>query len=332
MKKSDEVQAGSRARRAMLLWCMTATVMGMASIAVAQDRFPPKALTIVVPFGPGSSSDASARLLAMKMQPRFGQPVLIENRTGGGATIGPAYVAKSRPDGYTILYGSASSIATAPALVKSLPFDPVRDFSGITLFTESYALLLTRGEYRNLGATQFLERMRRNPEQFPVGSQSATYQALNTMMAMAGKLTHTYVPYVDAGRLLTDLWGGRLGAIVASLNVALPTLKSGQGHIVALYTTDRVASLPNTPTMSEIHPGTHMNFWSGYFAPSATPRPVINALHTHISETVKDPEILRRNEEGGRALFTSPDETDAVVRNEVPRMTALLKAAGIQPE
>jgi len=304
----------------------------MPGAVIAQDKFPSRALSIVVPFGPGSSSDASARLLATKMQPRFGQPILIENRTGGGATIGPAYVAKSKPDGYTILYGSASSIASAPGLVKSLPFDPVRDFAGITLFTESYAVLLTRGEYRNLSVTQFLESIRRNPERFPVGSQSAPYQALNRMMTDAAKLTHTYVPYAEAGRLMTDLWGGRLGAIVASLNVSLPTLKSGQGHIVALFTTIRVPNLPNIPTMAETLPGTHISFWSGYFAPAGTPRPVINTLHAHISETVKDPEILKRNEEGGRALFTTPEETDAQVRRDVPQMTAVLKAACIEPE
>ena len=319
--------------RTLLMRCLLALVSIMfAAVSVAQDRYPSKALSIVVPFGPGSSSDASARMLATKMQPRFGQPILIENRIGGGATIGPAYVAKSKPDGYTILYGSAASIASAPGLVKSLSFDPVRDFSGITLVNESYALLLTRGEFKGLTVPQFIERMRKNPELFPVGSQSAPYQALNKMMTDASKLSHTYVPYADAGRLMTDLWGGRLGAVVASLNVALPTLKSGQGHIVALYTTQRMPSLPGVPTMGETLPGTHINFWSGYFAPASTPRPVINSLYANISETVKDPEILKRNEEGGRALFLTPEETDAQVRKDVPQMTALLKAAGINPE
>lgn len=318
------------ARAAALM--LAAASAGVSLPARAQDRYPARALTIVVPFGPGSSSDASARMLATKMQPRYGQPVLIENRTGGNATIGPGLVAKSRPDGYTILYGSASSLATAPGLVKNLSFDPAKDFAGITLVNESFAVLLTRAEFKSLSVAQYLERVRRNPEAFPVGSQSATYQALDRMTAAAAGLKHTYVPYAEAGRLLTDLWGGRLAAIVASLNVALPTLKSGQGHIVATYTAERVASLNGIPAMSETLPGTHIDFWSGYFAAAGTPRNAINTLHAHIAETVKDPEIRRRNEDGGRSLSTTPEETDAILRQAVPRMTGLLKAAGIDPE
>ncbi len=327
--------ASSRTRTAFLLASavsvVTASVV-MATNVLAQDKYPSKSLTIVVPFGPGSSSDTSVRLLVSKMQPRFGQPLLVENRPGGGATIGPAYAAKAKPDGYTIVYGSNSSIATAPGMIKALAYDPVRDLSGITLIGEQHFALLTRGEFKDLSFAQFLERMRRNPDGFAIAGQSAVYQILNKMLTEAAKLSHVYVPYAEAGRMLNDLWGGRLGGALLPVNLALPTLRSGQGHIAALTSTTRMASLPNTSTMEEMFPGVSVGGWTGYFAPAKTPRPVINALHSQITEAYRDPEILKRSEEGGRAIFLTPDETDAFVKKEVQKWTTLLKAAGIEPE
>ncbi len=319
-----------RAIVAMLLGTMASVVI--TTDGMAQDKYPSRPLSIVVPFGPGSSSDIGVRQLSAKMQPRFGQPMIVENRAGAGTTIGAAYVAKAKPDGYTIMYGSTSSLGTAPGMVKGLSYDPIRDFSGITLTGEQYFALLTRGEFKSLSFPQFLDRMRQSPENFAVGGQSASYQTLNKMMTDAAKLNQVYVPYAEAGRMMNDLWGGRLGGAMVPLNLALPTLKSGQGHIAALSSAERLPSLPSTPTMTETLPGVQINSWTGYFAPAKTPRPVINTLYAHISETVKDPEVMKRNEDGGRPLFLTPEETDAYVRKEVPRWTALLKAAGIEPE
>ncbi len=324
-----------RVRRAVAI-AFTALIAAdsilLSGNAFAQDKYPARPLVIVVPFGAGSSTDVSVRMLAARVQPRFGQPVLVENRAGGGATIGPAYVAKSRPDGYTILNGTTSGIAAAPGMVKSLSYDPIRDFSGITVIGEQYTVLLTRGEFKELSFPQFLERIRKNPERFAIAGQSASYQILNQMMTDAAKLTHTYVPYAEVGRMMNDLWGGRLGGAMVTLSLALPAHKSGQGYIVAISATERMPGLPKTPAMAETLPGAHLNSWSGYFVPARTPRPIINILHAHMAEAVRDPEILKRNEEGGRPLFLTPEETDAYVRKEVPRWTALLKAAGIEPE
>jgi len=266
------------------------------------------------------------------MQPKFGQPVLVENRAGAGATIGANYVAKAKPDGYTIVFGTTSSLGTAPGMVKALAYDPVHDFSGITLTGEQYFALLTRAEFKALNFPQFLNRMRQSPDSYAIGGQSASFQVLNKLMTDSAKLTHVYVPYTEAGRMLSDLWGGRIGGLLVPLNLALPTLKAGQGHIVALSSMDRLPSQPGTYTMHETLPGVHINSWTGYFAPARTPRPIINTLHAHMAEAVRDPEILKRNEEGGRPMFLTPDETDAYVRKEVARWTLLLKAAGIEPE
>ncbi len=308
-------------------------VLGSATgLAVhAQDKYPSRPLTIVVGFGPGSSSDVGVRQMLSKMQPKFGQPVLVENRAGASATIAYAYLAKAKPDGYTIAYVS-TSLVLAPGMVKNISFDPVKDFEGITLVGEQYFALLTRGENKGMSLAQFIEGARREPAKYPVGGQAGTTQTLNNMMAEAGKLTHTYVPYAEAGRMMNDLWGGRLAASIVPLNLGLPPQKSGQGHILAVSSAQRLSILPDTPVMQESLPGVNLNIWTGYFAPAKTPRPVINFLHARITEAGKEPEVLQRNSDGGRAIFLTPDETNAYVRKELPRWTALLKAAGIEPE
>lgn len=309
-----------------------ACVISMSANVLAQDKFPSRPMTIVVPAGPGSTADIGVRQLAAKLQPRFGQPVLVENKAGANAVIGTAYVAKARADGYTIMYGSASPLAAAPGMVKALPYDPIRDFSGITLTSEQSLALLTRGEFKNLTFPQFMEKMRGDPQSFPIAGSSAFSQVLTKMMTDAAKLAHIYVPYVDAGRMMNDLWGGRVSSTLVTITIAMPTLKSGQGHILALASPERLPSLPNTPTMQETLPGVHLVGWSGYFAPSRTPRPVVTALYTLISEVNKDPDITKRNEEGGRSLFLTPEETDAYLKKEVLRWAAMLKAANIEPE
>lgn len=300
--------------------------------AVAQDKYPSRPLTIIIPFGAGSSSDVGVRLMASKMQPRFGQPILVEAKPGAGATIGPAVTARAKPDGYTIMYGTTSGLATAAGMVKNLSYDPIKDFAGITLIGEQFFALLARGEYKGLSFPQFLERIRKEPDKFPIGGQSGSYQALNNLMRDAAKLKHEWIPYPEAGRMMNDLWGGRLGGALVPLNLGLPTLKSGQGYIVAVASTVRSPILPDTPTMEETLPGVSIGSWTGYFAPAKVSRAIITTLHEHITTVGKDPDVLRRNSEGGRPLFLTPEETDAYVKKEVPRWTRLLKEAGIEPQ
>ena len=311
---------------------LTLALFSLAASVCAQDKYPSRPVSIIVSFGPGSSSDASVRLLTSKIQPHFGQPLLVENRAGANATLGPAYVTKARPDGYTLLYGSTSSMGTAPGLIKGLPYDPIRDFAGITVVGEQYIALLTRAEFKGLGFPQFLERMRQSPDSFAIGGQSAYFQILNKMMTDTGKLKHLYVPYAEAGRMMNDLWGGRIGGLLISAAQALPMQRSGQGYVVAISSMDRLPGVPGIPTMHETLAGVHTTSWTGYFAPAKTPRPIISSLSAMFTEANRDPDILKRNEDGGRALFLTPDETDAYVRKDVLRWSALLKSAGIEPE
>ena len=312
---------------------LVATVMtAVPAVGSAQDKYPSRPLTIVVPTAPASSTDAKARLTASKMRASFGQAVLVENKAGAGGIIGVGYVAKAKSDGYTILHSALSNLATAPGMVKALSFDPVQDFSGITLSSEGYIALLTRAEFKGLSFPQYLDRMRKNPELFPVAGSNTGNQVFLKQIADGAKIPHTYVRYSDYGRMMNDLWGGRLGGALALLNLALPMHRSGQGYIVAMSGTERLPDIPNIPTIEETLAGVSNASTAGYFAPAGTPRPVVNALHSYITAAGKNPEVMSSNRDGGRPLFVSPEATDAFMKKEVQRWTALLKDAGIEPQ
>jgi len=318
--------------RATLLAVWLTLSMTIPVNVLAQDKYPSRPLTIIVPTAPASATDAKARLLATKMRPRFGQSVVVENKPGAGGIIGVGYVAKAKPDGYTILHSATSNLATAPGTVKGLTFDPVQDFAGIMLSSEGYIALLTRPEFKDLSFVQFIDRLRRNPEQFPVAGTNTGNEILLRQIAAAAKIPLTYVRYSDYGRMMTDLYGGRLGGALALLNLALPQHKSGQGYVVAMSGTKRLPDASTIATMDEALPGVESGSTAGYFAPAATPRPIINFLYTQIAEAAKDPEVFSSNADGGRPLFTSPEETDTHMKKEVQRWTALLKEAGIEPQ
>ena len=305
---------------------------GASLTSHAQDKYPSKPLTIVVPTAPASSTDARARQVAAKLAPLFGQSVVVENKPGAGGIVGIAYLAKLRPDGYAILHSATSNLATAPGMVKALPFDPIQDFAGVTISNEGYVALLTREEYKNLSFPQFLDRMRRNPEQFPIAGTNLANKVFLKQIADAAKIPLTYVPYTDYGRMMNDLWGGRLGGTLGLLNLTMPMVKGGQGHIVAMSSAERLTHMPGMPTTEETLPGVSYTSSGSYFAPARTPRAIVNLLYTQISTVGKDPEVIRRNQEGGRPMFLGPEETDAYMKKEVQRWSALLKESGIVPE
>ncbi len=321
--------------RRTLISCSLA-LLGLATLSssasVAQEVFPSKPITLIMPYGAGGGPDVTNRMMADLMRKRQSLQMIVENKPGANATLGAAYVARAKPDGYTILYGSNANLAAAQGFFKSLPYDPIRDFAGITLVGEQYFALLLRNEFKGISFTQFLERAKKNPELFPIGGPSASYETAHKMMQNAARLDNTYVRYADSGKMMNDLFGGRLAGAFQPLSGAYPSINNGQAYAVAVTATQRVPTLLNVSTMHEVLPGVALSAWTGHFAPARTPRPIIELLHTKLVEVLNDPEIRKRNEESGRALFLTPDETDAWVRKETPRWLSLLKAAGIEPE
>ncbi len=301
--------------------------------AFAQDRFPSKPIHIIIPFAAGSSPDVWSRLMAKQLEPRIGQPIVVEIKPGANSTLGATLVAKSAPDGYTILYSTNSATSAAKALFKSLSYDPIRDFAALTIFQQAYFAFMVRPEEKGTTFAQFLDKMRKDPGRYPTAGSSSTHEILDRMMDKAsGKIGHTYVRYANSGTMMTDVVGGRLGGAFHTISGSLPFMKSGQAHAIAVSSPVPLAGMLETPLMITTLPGVALGPWSGLFVPAKTPRNVINALYQPIAAILKEPAFVRWSEEAGRAITMTPEEANNFVREEEGRWTSLGRMAGIDPE
>lgn len=308
---------------------MTATAFAADGLA---QQYPTKPIRFIIPYAAGTSPDVLTRLVGKELEPRLGQPVLVEARPGSAAMLGHAYVAKSAPDGYTLLLGANSGTSAARGIYKSLPYDPVNDFSGITIFTEGSLILIAGPEERGLSIVQLVNKMRANPAKYSMGGPNVTALVFHKLIANATKVSNTYVPYKDSGQMVTDLLGGRLGLAAHTMTGSIPLISAGKVAAVAVTVATRMPSTPDVPAMAEAFPGVSVGFWLGYFAPAKTPRPIIELLHRHLIPVLKSPGPLKHVETGGRPQYMTPEETDAFVRKDEARWVEMYRAAGVEPE
>lgn len=310
----------------------TFVVLAGAAGAQAQGQYPSKPIRVIIPFAAGSSPDVLTRILAKDMEPRLGQPVLSEARPGAAAMLGHAYVAKANPDGYTLLYGTSSGISGARGLYKSLPYDPINDFAGITIFSEGTLLLVAGPEEKGVPIPQLIAKIRANPAKYPMGGPNVTALVFHKLIANSAKLDNTYVPYKDSGQMVADLMGGRLALAAHTMTGSIPLIQSGKITPIAVTVATRMPSMPDVPAMAEALPGVSVAFWLGFFAPAKTPRPIIDLMHRHFIAALKTPEGMKHVQTGGRPMYLTPEEADAHARKDEARWTEMYKLAGIEPQ
>ena len=300
--------------------------------AHAAEEFPNKPIRIIMPFGPGGSPDTFGRMTAKVVAARIGQQVIVENRPGANSTLGSAVVAKSRPDGYTILYGTNSGTSAARSMFKSLSYDPTRDLSGIIINQEAFYILLARLEEKG-GLAEYVANARRNPERYPMGGSSSTSEILNKMFLNATKLDYTYVRYKESSGMFPDIMAGRLAGAFQPVNIALSFMRPGKMRGLAVSSTERLSVAPDMPTVNEFYPGVTLSTWTGYFAPAGTPLPIRNTHWKWFADaTLQDKEINTWASNAGRALTMRPEEVDEYVKKDEARWNMLTKMAGIEPE
>lgn len=335
MTSVDGIESSSAAsitRRTSLAWCgaLAAPLVVGAQSAHAQD-FPGDSLTLVVPFSGGSPPDVFSRLFSEKLSKRIGRPVIIDLKPGASTTIGTAYASRSKPNGRTLLYATNSSLTAAPALFKKLQYNPMTDFSAITVMLESYFCIIVRPQDAGLTVEGLAKRIRENPAGNAMAGGSTTAEVANKLFQKAGGLDHTYLRY-NSNNMYTDLMGGVLNAVWAPISTALAMVKQSKLHIVAITGPQRLSQLPDTPTLAETYPSVVVDSWSGFFVPAATPRPLVATIYQHVNAVLNDPDIVERSkQEGSRPLTLSPEQSDAYVKKDFPRWRSLLQSAGIEP-
>lgn len=322
-------------RRETLGLMASAPLLG-ARPALAQADYPSRAMVVLVGFAPGGGTDIIARLLAPSLQASFGQPVTVENRPGASGTVAAAAAARSRPDGYTLLMGTVSTQAVVGPLMRQPPYDQMRDFTPITLAgtVPLVAVVPAKAPYRDLQG--LIEYARAHPGQLNYASSGiGTQQHLAAeMLCQAADIRMTHVPYRGTGPVVNDLLAGTLDLAIDTMPTHLPHLRAGSTRALAVTLPQRVAALPDVPTVAESgFPGFEINVWYMLLGPAGLPDAVMKRWSEAMQAALRDPANRARLEEAGFIPGGgSVQDAAELVRREAERYAALAQRAGIRIE
>lgn len=319
-------------RRALLA---AAATSGLAWPALAQD-WPNAPVRGIVPFAAGSATDIVARLFGERMRETLGQPVVIENRAGASGLIGAEAVARSVPDGLTVLFGTNSTNAAANALFRRVPFDMEKDFAAVSLLASVPLLVAVPQNSRYRTLNDLLAAARARPEAVSYASTSASQRVATEMLASMAGVRMLHVPYRSSPLAVQDLVSGRVDVFVADQAVILPAARDGQLRVLAATTKTRSPQLPDVPTVAEAAnlPDYELFAWFVMVVPTATPAPAIARLNAAVRHAASSAELRQRlGDTLGMAVTpSSPEEAAAFVRSETVKWTNAIRAAGIEPE
>ncbi len=307
----------------------------MAPALSAAQEYPAKPIRWIIPYPTGGTSDFLARLIGQKLTEAWKQPVLVDNRSGANGNIGTELAAKAPPDGYTLLL-VASTFTINPAVYPSLAFDTEKDFAPVTTLLWQPYLLSVHPSLPVTTVKQLIELARARPGAIDYGSGgvgNATHIAGERFASMAGvKLNH--VPYRGVGPSITALLAGEVQLLYASSVAVQPFVKSGRMKVLAVTGSKRIAQMPAVPTVSEAGvPGYIEGNWQAVLVPSKTPRPIVNRLSQELVRIVKTPEISAQiMQVGADVIASTPDETGALIRNDLKKYSDVVKRLNIKVE
>jgi tripartite-type tricarboxylate transporter receptor subunit TctC len=303
--------------------------------AAAQD-YPAKPIRIVIPYPPGGASDVTARLLGQKMSEAWGQQVVADNKPGANGILALEHVARSAPDGYTLLIANLGPNAINPAVYSKLPYDPIKDFSTITLTTLVPQVLVAGPALPAKNIAELVAYARANPGRINYGTGgngSANHLAVELMASIAN-VKLTAVPYKGDAPAMADALSGQVAMTLPTVLAATPHIKSGKLRPLAVTTKTRVSALPDVPTMQEAGiQGYESVSWGGMMAPAGTPPAIINKLHGEFARILKLPDVVERMEAlGSTVVGSGPAEFSAFLQAEIRKWDAVAKKAGIRVE
>jgi tripartite-type tricarboxylate transporter receptor subunit TctC len=316
---------------------MRGVVVGLIAFCVAAAAYgqawPAKAVRVIVPFTPGSGTDIAGRAVTERLAAQLGQPFVVENRPGAGGVIGQGLVAKSEPDGYTLLVHSSSQTVT-PSTYPNLPFDTLKDFSGITMLA-NIPNVLVMAPAKGIRSVQELVALGRSKpgslNYASAGAGSATQLNAERFRLGAG-IEATHVPYKGTPEALSDIMAGRVDYYFCPVVNALPLVKEGRLLALAVGSSKRSSALPAVPTTEEAGvPNSAYNFWVGMFVPSRTPREIVARIHAETVKALNSTEVRERYARlGAETEIFTPEQFDAYLREEVASNAQLVKAANIK--
>ncbi len=303
------------------------------SVATAHaQQFPSKPVRIINPFASGGATDIIARTMAQKLTEAWGQAVVVENRAGASGAIGVEMVAKSPPDGYTLLIATQTTHAANPALYAKLPYDAARDFAPLTLAGSTPLALMVRPSLPVSSVKELIAFARKNPAKLVYASGgNGTSQHLTTELMKSMSSTYMlHIPYRGAGPAMTDLLGGQVDLMFDNLPTALPHIKAGKLRGLAVTTASRSPLAPELPTMAESGlPGFELSTWFAFFAPAATPRAIVDKISGDMRRVLAQPDMKERLAAiGVDVRGSTPDELATFQRAELAKWGKIVKDSG----
>jgi tripartite-type tricarboxylate transporter receptor subunit TctC len=312
-----------------------AALLAAAATAAWSQAYPTGPMRIVVPFAPGGSTDIMARTVAQQLTERFRQQVLVENRPGASGTIGTAFVAKSPPDGHTMLLVQVSFVSN-PSLFKELPYNQSRDLTPVTNLATGPLNLTVHPSLPAKTVKQLIALARKHPEQINYGSPGAgsiSRLACSLFNQMAGvKMTH--IPYKGSGAAIADMLSGQVQFYAPNLFLSLPHVRAGKLHSLGVTTAQRSPIAPDLPTIAESGlPGYEVSTWFGIFVPSGTPRAAVNQLNQALAEIVKSRVMQERlAKDGLTGVASAPEEFAKEVARDTEKYGKVIRALGLQAQ
>ena len=319
---------------AVLSLALSSGALAQTPSAGSGQAFPSKPIKLVAPFAPGGSLDLIARGIAQKMSESTGQPVVVENRAGASGAIGSEAVAKSAPDGYTMLLGATTTHGINPALTPTLPYDPVRDFTPISLVATIPHVIVAHPSLHVASVTELVRLARARPGMAfgSAGNGSPHQLAIEMLKSMAG-FEAVHVPYKGSGPALSDLVSGQLQFMSVEWTIAEPYVKAGKLVALGVATAKRVPGIDLPTVIEQGYPGFEVTAWYAIFGPAGLPAPVLARLNGEIVKALQTADLRERFAKlGVTPVGSTPEELAAHVRAEIARWTRVVKAAGIKAD
>jgi tripartite-type tricarboxylate transporter receptor subunit TctC len=319
----------------LLSGALLASTLAVVTCTTQAQSYPSKTVRMIVPFAPGGNTDIIVRIVAPGMSKALGQQIIIDNRGGAGSMLGTDMAAKSPPDGYTLLMVSAAHVIN-PAMVKKLPFDPVKSFAAISKVADVPSAIVVHPSLPVKNAKQLIALAKASPGKLNYGSagRGSIGHLSAELLGSVAQIKMNHVPYKGAGPALVDTMAGHVELLISSMPAIIGQSRAGKLRMIAQGGDKRSSAAPDVPTMIESGvPGFVVTAGFGLFAPAGTPRPIIDRVLASLKSTLTDPTVRERlSGEGADPVGSSPEEYEKFTREEIEKWIKVARAAGIQPE
>ena len=310
---------------ALALW------MAASGSAWADDKYPSKPVTVIVPQAAGGANDAIARVLAQKLTEQLGQSFVVDNRTGAGGNVGTVAAARAKPDGYTLMVTADSSMVINPSLYKSTGFDPIKDFEPVgTVATAGY-VLVAHPAFPAKNTAELIAMAKQQPGKINIGSagNGTLNHLIGEMLGKATGIDLVHIPYKGSSAAATDLVAGQVQVSVQSLPSSIAFIRSGKMKVLGVVNPKRLPALPDAPMIGETVKGFGTTPWYGVFAPAGTPKHIVTQLNAAIAKALESKDAQERLAGVGCEPYKStPEQFAQLVRDDLPRWAKIVKESG----